>query len=98
MTNTTDYAASYFKYPTLNSINGGPTHKLLKRLKTELRANASSVNTDLGRGDHGYSGLVLTDTKYACIKLTTRSFCSSELHSTARDCSYSYIRGSHVDM
>ena len=45
MTNI-DYTATYFKYPT--PIHGEPTNKLLKRSKTELRANASSVDIDLG--------------------------------------------------
>ena len=31
-----------------NPINGEPIDKSIKRLKTELRANASSVDTDLG--------------------------------------------------
>ena len=41
-----------------------PTFKDLKRIKTELRANASSVDCDLGGGDHGYLGLVLTNAEY----------------------------------
>lgn len=59
-----DYAATYFPYKTPTPINGEPTYKSLKRLKNELRANASSVDTDLGGGDHGYLGLVLTDEEY----------------------------------
>ena len=49
-------------------------NKSLKRLKNELRANASSVDTDLGGGDHGYLGLVLTDVEYANIAPTPRPF------------------------
>ena len=55
---TVDYATSYFKYKTPTPIQGTPTNKTLKRLKTELRANASSVESDLGGGNHGYLGLV----------------------------------------
>ena len=62
-----DYAAAYFKYKTPTYIQGMPTNKTLKRLKTELRANASSVESDLGGGDHGYLGLVLSATEYANI-------------------------------
>ena len=65
-----DYAASYFKYKTPTPIQGAPTNKTLKRLKQELRANASSVESDLGGGDHGYLGLVLTDAEYASISAT----------------------------
>ena len=45
-----DYAASYFKYKTPTPIQGAPTNKMLKRLKQELRANPSSVESDLGGG------------------------------------------------
>ena len=57
---TIDYAASYFKYKIPTPIRGEPDHKSLKRLKKELRSNASSVETDLGGGNHGYLALVLT--------------------------------------
>ena len=48
--NNVDYANVYFKYKIPTSINGEPTNKTLKRLKTELRANGSSVDTNLGGG------------------------------------------------
>ena len=44
-----------------------PTHKTLKGLKQELRANASSVESNLGGGDHEYLGLVLDDSEYATV-------------------------------
>ena len=65
-----DYATSYFKYKTPTPIWGQPTHKALQRLKNELQANASSVETELGGGDHGYLGLVLSDTDYANVPYT----------------------------
>ena len=65
-----DYAASYFQYKTPTPIQGAPTNKTLKRLKQELRANTSSVKSDLGGGDHGYLGLVLTNAEYATITAT----------------------------
>ena len=42
MTANINYSATYFKYPIPTPINGEPTNKSLKRLKNELRANASS--------------------------------------------------------
>ena len=63
-----NYVASYFKYKTPTPIQGTPTYKALNRLKAKLRANASSVETDLGGGNHGY--LVLSDAKYANVSLT----------------------------
>ena len=65
--NAIDYAATYFKYKTPTPIRGEPTHRALKRLKTELQANASSIESQLGGGDHGYLGLVLTDAEYASV-------------------------------
>ena len=67
MNTNVDYATLYFKYPVPTPINGEPTNKTLKRLKQELRANSSSVETDLGGGDHGYLGLYLSDVEYANI-------------------------------
>ena len=64
---TIDYASSYFKYKTPTSIRGEPPHKTLKRLKMELQANASSIETDLGGGNHEYLRLVLTNQEYAAI-------------------------------
>ena len=61
---TLDYAASYFKYKIPTPIRGEPDHKSLKRLKKELRSNASSVETDLGGGNHGYLGLLKKDEDY----------------------------------
>ena len=62
-----DYASAYFKYKTPQFIQGMPTNQTLKRLKIELQANASSVECNLGGGDHGYLGLVLSDAEYAAI-------------------------------
>ena len=64
------HRASYFKYKTPTPIQGAPTNKTLERLKQELRANAISVESDLGGGDHGYLGLVLTDAEYATVTAT----------------------------
>ena len=75
MTINVDYATSYFKYATPTHVHGKPTNKALKRLKNELRAKASSVESDLGGGDHGYLGIVLTDAKYT--RVSTISFVAS---------------------
>ena len=54
-----DDAFNYFPYPTPTKIEGKPTYVTLKVLEGELHANASSVDSDLGGGDHGYLGLVV---------------------------------------
>ena len=53
--------SSYFKCKTPTPVTGTPTHKVLKRLKKELQANVSSIETDLGGVNHGHLGLMLTD-------------------------------------
>ena len=65
-----DYAASYFKYKIPTPIRGVPNHNTIKRLKLELRSNGSSVETELGGGNHGYLGLVTTDDECATIPNT----------------------------
>ena len=62
-----DYVSSYFKYKTPTPIRVTPTNKALKRLKLELQANASLVESDLDGGDHRYLGLILTDQEYTSI-------------------------------
>ena len=62
-----NYIAFYFKYKTATIIRGEPANKSLKRLKLELQANTSSVETDLVSGNHSYLWLVLIDQEYAII-------------------------------
>ena len=65
-----NYVALYFKYKTPTPIQGTPTYKALNWLKAKLSANASSVETDLGGGNHGYLWLVLSDAEYANVSPT----------------------------
>ena len=69
-----NYAASYFTYKTPTPIHGTRTHMALKRLKQELRANSSSVESNLGGDNHRYLGLVLTTAEYAAITPTPIPF------------------------
>ena len=63
-TSSVNYKDSYFKHPVLTKIRGEPTYETLHHLKMELKANASSVPTILGGGNHGYLGMILTPTEY----------------------------------
>ena len=65
-----DYANTSFHYSVPTKIEGEPTYSTLTTLQKELQANASSVDSDLGGGDHGYLGLVLSDADYAKIPRT----------------------------
>ena len=59
-----DYTSTNFEYPKLTKIQGIPTYEPLRRIKNELKANAVSVPSDLGRGAHGHLGLMLTVQEY----------------------------------
>ena len=54
----------------LTPIVGEPTYATLKTLKDQLKANAASVPTTLGGGNHGYLGLILSPAAYATISPT----------------------------
>ena len=51
-------------------IVGEPTYQTLKELKDQLKANATSIPTTLGGGNHGYLGLILSPAAYATISPT----------------------------
>ena len=70
----TDYATAYFPNPTLPKIIGQPTFDKLRALKKALKANAASVQSDLGGGMFGHLGLVLDDATYH--RLTTHHYVS----------------------
>ena len=71
MTNTNiEYINTYFKYQTLTRIHGQPGHLCLKIIKDKMKANVSSVTSDLGRGVNGHIGLMLTQPKYAFVSTT----------------------------
>ena len=66
-----DYITIYFQYKALTKIHGAPTYETLREMKDQLKANAASVNTNLGGGANGHLGIVLTPTEYRNISDTT---------------------------
>ena len=65
-----NYKDSYFEHPFLTAIRTEPTYETLHHLKNEVKANASSVPTTLGGGNHGYLGMILTPAEYCYIAPT----------------------------
>ena len=61
-TSSVNYKDSYFEHPVLTAIYGEPTYETLHHLKNEHKANASSLPTTLGGGNHGYLIMILTPT------------------------------------
>jgi hypothetical protein len=59
-----DYANAFFPHPILPKIVGQPNYERLRSMKKKLKANAASVQSDLGGGKFGHLGLVLDDVTY----------------------------------
>ena len=65
-----DYRAIYFAFPNVTHIDGEPDADNLIKLKNQVKANASSVPSNLGGGAHGHLGLVTSTTTYALLSNT----------------------------
>ena len=58
-------------FPTpITTITDEPNYESLKTLKEQLKANAASIPTTLGGGNHGYLGLILSPAAYTTITAT----------------------------
>ena len=64
---TVSYVAAYFPFKTLQKIESRPTFDSLKKLKKMIKANASSVVSNLCGGSHGHLGLVIPESEYTKI-------------------------------
>ena len=65
-----NYRTDYFQYENLTPIHGEPDFVSIQKLKNEVKANAQSVPSTLGGGNHGFLGLVLHPVEYALISNT----------------------------
>ena len=58
-------------FPTpITKITGEPNYESLKHLKDQLKANAASIPTTLGGGNHGNLGVILSPATYTTIAAT----------------------------
>ena len=62
--NAVDYKTTCFEHPKLTKIHGESTFETLKVVEDELKANAQSVYSPLGGGQHGHLGLVIDPFQY----------------------------------
>ncbi len=60
-----NYRETHFPKPDLTPIIGKPTFEDLYQLLIDLRLNAQSVHSNLGGGNHGHLGLIMTPQQYA---------------------------------
>ena len=50
-----------FPHPTMPKHNGMPTYETIQSVHQKLKANAASIQSELGGGAHGLLGLILSD-------------------------------------
>lgn len=62
-----DYRNSHFEYPELTRITGRPTYETLNELRSQLKANAASVYSNLGGGQHGHLFLTISPAQFAML-------------------------------
>jgi len=65
-----NYREVYFAHAALRKIHGNPTYNDIQRLYKQVKANAASVPSTLGGGQHGHLGLTTNATTYARIAST----------------------------
>jgi hypothetical protein len=61
---------TYFQHKVLTKVHGKPTYETLQNLSTELKANAGSVPSTLGGGQHGHLGIIVSAIRYATLANT----------------------------
>ena len=54
----------------LTKIHDVPAYEPLRKIKNELKTNASTVQCDLGGGNNGHLGLVLSAVEYTTVSAT----------------------------
>ena len=67
MSTTVESVTESFPNSSIDEIIGEPTYATIKKVERALIENASSIQSELGGGQHGYLGLVLRPAKYLTI-------------------------------
>jgi hypothetical protein len=68
-TNIPSVKDTWFQHKVLTKIHGKPVYESLQNVLIELKANASSVPSTLGGGQHGHLGLLLSTARYLTVPL-----------------------------
>jgi hypothetical protein len=64
---TIEDAINGFEHPTIIPIFGEPTYATIHSIQKRLNANAASVHSYQGGGNHGYLGAIISPTQYVAI-------------------------------
>ena len=70
MVSTFNYRKKIFEHPNLSKITGVLTYDTLHLLHNEIKSNALAVHSNIGGGQHGYLGLVVSLTAYYVLTKT----------------------------
>ena len=54
-----DTLTDNFPYPIIPKIKGKPTRRDIEKLQKKIFANAATIQTNLGGGNHGHLGLAM---------------------------------------
>ena len=65
--NSVNYRETCFPKQDLTRYPGRPNYESLHQMQLELKANAISVHSNLGGGNHGHLGLLMTNQQYTLI-------------------------------
>ena len=66
-TPTVDSIKEGFPYPDLEKVHGTPTFTDIREIHTKLKANAASIASERGGGNHGLLSLVMAPATYTRI-------------------------------
>ena len=69
-TDNINYRSQYFPNVEVTRIRGRPEYASLYKLYKEIKANAASVPSTLGGGQHGHLGLCIPPVKYQRLSRT----------------------------
>jgi hypothetical protein len=64
---TIDDVLASFPYPILPTVEGEPDYQTIHATRNFLQANARAIDTHLGGGTLGHSGLIVSDAAYSNI-------------------------------
>ena len=57
----------YFEYKELTLLHGESTFNTFQKLLSQMKVNTSSVPKNLGKGGHGFIGIILSIASYATL-------------------------------
>ena len=71
MTSSVESIRSAFEHQTIQPCTGEPDYDAIKSVHNKLKANAASIPSTLGGGNHGILGLIMSDATYLLVSTTT---------------------------